>query len=154
MHQTKHQIFNKYTTEIEISGGSIKSYQRSLRLKAIHMSAAHYSVSMLSSALSGNSCSTRWIRLFIPDAMETAASPGHYVHRSETEHVQNRSGHRQVLKAVGPTSPWPLSVRRPPCRMKFSSQSCRRTRAALILNMGNKTLPAFCLISHVACLIC
>lgn len=59
----------------------------------IHTSEAYYSlcrsVSMLSSAVSGNSCSTWWI---IPDAMETVAGWRLQAQSSETtEHVQQGS---------------------------------------------------------------
>lgn len=54
-------------------------------------------VSMLSSALSGNSCSTGWIRCFISDAKETVAGSRH---RRSAKDVC-RSGYRQMSRAIG-----------------------------------------------------
>lgn len=79
---------------------------RALRL-TISMSEAYYwpqccSVSALSSALSGNSCSAWWIRLFIPDAMETVAGRGLQARGSETEHVRwGCSGAAQARSQAG-----------------------------------------------------
>lgn len=54
------------------------------------MSEAYCSV-LLSSAQSGNSCSTWWIRPFIPDAVEAVAGFRLQVHRSEQAQEQARS---------------------------------------------------------------
>ncbi len=85
----KHHNWNKHTSEIAISRGSIKV---GLSSPLVHMSEAHYSASCcsvftLSSALSGNSRSARRISSLSLTQWKRWRSEASRRKRSESEHV-------------------------------------------------------------------